>query len=318
MKRLILILHLLYGIAYIGKGQQLPNWSSFYENGFIWNPALTAQWYSWEASVTQRQEWTGFQYAPQYTTAAFQVPLSDAFFQTQASFGGFVQRDRIGPYNIMGIAGTYSYKITPQFFGNNKDMLALGVLAEAKYFGVDEGRIIQFQEVGVETLSSSYQPNLSIGFFYRSNGYLFNKKDHFFFGAAAHRLLPFTFGDVSIGGFTNDFYAAAHGGFRAFTSRNFYLEPNMMVVYGYQKATDVMLSLRAEAFEKMWFGAGGSTTGEVFGQVGVVMNRRSFIGGLIGNGSLRMGVKADYRVGSLNNFSGLGYEVYVAYQYEIE
>ena len=197
-------------------------------------------------------------------------------------------------------------------------MLALGVLAEAKYFGVDGDRIIQFQEVGIETLSSSYQPNLSIGFFYRSNGYLFKKKDHFFFGAAAHRLLPFTFGDVSIGGFTNDFYLAAHGGFRTFTSPNFYFEPNTMVVYGYQKATDVMLSLRAEAFEKIWFGVGGSTTGEVFGQIGVVMNRRSFIGEMIGDGSLRIGVKADYRLGSLNRFSGLGYEIYVAYQYEIE
>lgn len=318
MRKIGLLFYLVLTNLITGKTQQLPSWSSFYENGFIWNPALTAQWSSWEASVTHRQEWTGFQFAPQYTTAAFQMPLSDAFFQTNASVGGFLQRDQIGPYSIHGIAGTYSYKIIPQLFGNKEDMLALGVLAETKYFKVDADRIIQFQDVGTDIHSSSYQPNISLGFFYRSNGYLNKQTDHFFFGAAVHRLIPFSFGDVRIGSFTNDFYAAAHGGFQIFASPNFYFEPNVMMVYGYQKAMDIMLSIRAEAFEKIWFGGGASTTGEVFGQVGVVMDRSSIMGGLVGDGALRIGAKADYRLGSLNNFSGMGYELYVAYQHEIK
>lgn len=47
------------------KAQQLPSWSSFFESGFIWNPALTARNQSNEALLTHRQDWLGFEGAPQ-------------------------------------------------------------------------------------------------------------------------------------------------------------------------------------------------------------------------------------------------------------
>ena len=313
---MVFILITFYGVI---SAQQLPKWSTFYENGFIWNPALTAQWYSWEASITHRRDWSGFDVAPEYSTIGFQVPLSDSYFRSKASLGGFIQRDKLGPYDKIGVAGTYSYKITPQLFNNRKDVLSLGLMVEANRYGIDQNRIITFDQTGsIDGLASSFQPNVTLGFFYRSNTYLYNREDHYFFGASINRLVPFSFGDVGLNNFDNDVYSTVHAGWRTFMTRQFYLEPNFLMVYGYQKAVDAMFSIRGEIFEKFWFGTGVSTTGEVFGQAGVVFDGRSVLGGLVGDGALRMGIKSDYRLGSIRNFAGRGYELYVSYQYEIE
>ena len=68
----ILMLCLLANDSY---SQQLTNWSSFYENGFIWNPALTARWNTWELSTTVHKEWTDFENAPENGTIGFQYPF---------------------------------------------------------------------------------------------------------------------------------------------------------------------------------------------------------------------------------------------------
>jgi len=316
--KLYLIVIIILTGGHIVAAQQLPKWSSFYENGFIWNPALTAQWYSTEVSATHRQEWTGFQFAPQYSTIGVQVPISDDFFQSRASFGGFVERDQVGPYTKVGISGTYSYKISPQLFGHKKDMLAIGALVQAQRFVFDQDRVVLFDKTRVDPITSAFQPNLSLGFFYRSNAYLYKNENHYFFGASVNRLLPFTFGNAGVDNFDNDVYSTVHAGFRSFTSSQFYVEPSIMMVYGYQKASDVMVSVRGEVFEKYWFGTGVSTNGELFGQMGVVFDGRSLLGPLVGDGILRVGIKSDYRLGSIRQFSGSGYEIYFAYQYEIE
>ena len=75
MKNYILI-YLFFHCAFVSSyGQQIANWSSFYENGFIWNPAMTAKWNAMDVSLTHQEMWTGFDGAPKYSTLSFQYPF---------------------------------------------------------------------------------------------------------------------------------------------------------------------------------------------------------------------------------------------------
>ena len=75
MKQILYIVIIVLGILTSLQAQQRPSWSSFYENGLIWNPALTAKWNRWEVSATHRKEWVGFDDAPAYSTVTFQLPF---------------------------------------------------------------------------------------------------------------------------------------------------------------------------------------------------------------------------------------------------
>ena len=104
--------------------QSSQTWSSFYEVGFMWNPALTAKWNTWEVSTTIRKEWTGFDNSPESGNISFQYPVVKR--RTVLSFGGYIDYDKVGPYSQRSLAGTISYKVRPQLFGNRDDVLSLG------------------------------------------------------------------------------------------------------------------------------------------------------------------------------------------------
>jgi len=320
-KKLILSFLVICSFALQGNAQQLPNWSSFYENGYIWNPALTARWNYWEVSATQRQEWLGFEGAPQTTTLGFQLPFSRSY--TTSSLGMFVMRDQVGPYTNLGLTATYSYKIRTRLFGNENDGLTFGMSANIGQHRFSNSDLTAFDGlVDPNLFNESFTrmtPNVGVGFFYSSVSNFYSFQSHYFFGVSANNLVPSSLFELPIGDASTATHINAHAGFRYYPKgAKHFFEPNILLSYAPSVPMTVMGNLRFEKVDKYWLALGAVTNGEIFGQIGLSFDERSALASIVGGGVLKLGVKVDHSVGSIQAYRQLGYELYLAYIFEKE
>ena len=241
MKIHLLLLMMFYWIA--GSSQQLPSWSSYYETGFVWNPALTARWNSNEVSITHRQDWIGFEGAPQYTNISFQHPFISGY-NTKSAIGVFVERDKVGPQEKIGAAITYNYRFRPQLFGKRDDVLGIGFLANmSRYqFSLQNETVYDKDQLTVDFSEAStvFNPNVSLGAFYISvSDFYAYQKSHYYVGLSVNQLIPgkiATFqgrsDNVSLTSIQAAMHATMHIGYRHIPFRKkYFYEPNLMVIY---------------------------------------------------------------------------------------
>jgi len=170
MKKICTFFLFLYSFSLIN-AQQIANWSSYYENGFVWNPALTAKWNTTEFSLTHQQEWIGFDAAPKYSTLSFQYPFSKYGNFTKAGIGAYLDYDKIGPFTKTGAALTYTYRIRPQLFGNNDDYLSFGIGGQMSRYTFRSDDLVGLDGIStdpqlIEQAQTSLKPNFNFGVFY--------------------------------------------------------------------------------------------------------------------------------------------------------
>lgn len=317
---LVLALVLMY--ASLGLSQQLPTWSSFYDNGFVWNPALTAKWNYWEVSATQRQEWTGFENAPQLTTLGFQFPFIKN--NTKASMGFLASQDKVGPYNSTGFSGTYTYKMKLKWFGNYDDVLTIGMLGSLHQYRFNPTRLTAFDPLSNDPIVSSQSdqsilPNFAVGAFYNSVSDFYSFKSHYYGGLSITNLFPGKQIQLEAGQVANTIHLNLHGGYRYFPFRKpYYYEPSIFINYALTRAINVMSQLKFEKTDAFWLAAGLVSNGETFLQAGVIFTEDSILEKILNGGILRLGIKADYALGKIRRYSGFGYEIYLAYLFELE
>lgn len=308
-------------------GQQLQSWSSFYENGFIHNPALTARWNFAEASISHRQNWTGFENAPEYTLLAFQYPFLRKI--TRVTVGAFVEQDEVGPYSSESVCATYTYKLRPKLFNQSKDVLSFGLKTGLRRHSFNPGKVLAFDGFEGDPLipnmtSSNLDPTIDIGVFYNSiNDYDPRNvmlKSHFFFGIAIRDLINSNRIIVPAGVVSAVPHISFHGGYRYAPKRQrHYFEHNYLVDYAFNKAWLAMYNFRFERLDKYWLSAGGVSNGEVFLQAGVIVSGWDNLRWLLSkSGALRIGAKANYNFFQFGNYAGVGFEAYVAYQFQLD
>jgi len=318
--RLLLIFFFSTSVAL--SGQQLASWSSFYENGFMWNPALTARWNTWELSSTIHKAWTDFENAPESGTIGFQYPFIKR--ETKLSIGGYINYDKVGPYQRSTLAGTAAYKFKPLLFGNRDDIISLGGKVSFNSYRFSPQNFTPFDGFSgdpqlINASTSAIAPNLSIGGYYVSVSEFYNFESHYYFGLSANQIVPTRLTVSNQGDISQTIHATAHAGYRYFPRKSpYYLEPNVFVSYGFQKAVNIMANIRYEHVDKFWLSAGVVSNIEIFGQMGFIFNDQSMLGWLVKDGLLRIGAKMNYNMGSLGQFAGLGYEAYVAYLFSNE
>lgn len=314
----ILYLLLLYDVVYT---QQSASWSSFYENGFIWNPALTARWNTWEASTTYRKDWVGFDGAPESGTLGFQYPLVKQF--TKVAFGAFLEYDRVGPIQNIGAAATYCYKIRPRLFGKRDDVLTFGIKGGIYQFQFNPAQLTFFTppEGNINNLpvSGSIIPDFAGGIFYVSVSDFYSFKSHYYAGISANRVLPLQFNAFVNENISNTMHINLHGGYRYFPFRGpYYLEPGLFVNYSLTKAIHAMAHCRFELVDKFWIAAGAASSADAFAQAGVILGPKSFMKPIVKDGTMRIGIKTNYTLSQLGREGGMGYEFYMAYLFSNE
>jgi type IX secretion system PorP/SprF family membrane protein len=324
------LLCFLIGFYGLVNAQQLPSWSSYYETGFVWNPALTAKWNNSETSLTHRQDWIGFDGAPQYTNISFQLPFIGGY-HTKSAMGVFVERDAVGPQEKIGAAVTYNYRFRPQLFGKRDDVLGLGFLANvSRYqFNLQNAVVYDPNSLTIDFSESStiIHPNVGLGAFYISvSDFYAYQKSHYYAGISFNQLIPGSIarfrgrGDnLSLAEIQSGFHSTLHVGRRYIPFRKkYFYEPNVMIIYGWTKSVMAIAHMRYELMNAFWVAGGLATTGECFGQVGVILDKHSFVRKMVKDGSLRIGLKTSWNIGSVGQLAKPGLEIYSAYIFGLE
>ncbi len=317
-------------ITYCAFAQQLPSWSSFYETGFVWNPALTAKSNTTETSLTHRQDWIGFKGAPEYTNISFQMPFVSDYY-TKSAVGVFIERDKVGPQEKYGGAVTYNYRFRPQLFGQKDDVLGLGMLFSLAQYRFNTSETIVYDPSGilinVEEGSKVLNPNITFGAFYISvsdNNAL--QQSHYYVGLSFNQMIPTSLAkfygrdnNLSLQKIQASPHAILHTGYRIipFRNKHFY-EPQLMLIYGFERSIQVMATIRYELVNTFWLAGGVATTGEVYGQAGIIVGKQGFMKKIMKDDMLRIGLKSSWNMGSIGQIALPGLEFYGAYVFNLE
>mgnify|MGYP001157929513 CR=1 FL=1 len=105
MKRILYILFILW--ATVAKPQHYPGFSQYVINGFIINPAYAGRHEAMDVTLGHRQQWVGFDGAPQTTTFGLNTPLRIK----SIGVGVGIINDKVGVYNSQILNVMYAYRI---------------------------------------------------------------------------------------------------------------------------------------------------------------------------------------------------------------
>ena len=118
MKRILIFILIGLG-AQIASAQQVPFYSNYFFNPFVYNPAFTGQSGETRAFLNHRNQWTGIQGAPVTTALTVDGPIQG----DKAGLGVNVYSDRTDILVRSGARMAYSYKVDI----NEEHMLRFGL-----------------------------------------------------------------------------------------------------------------------------------------------------------------------------------------------
>lgn len=132
MKKLIVIVFLLSG-ALASKAQQLEQWTQFYMNEYMVNPALAGIDKYFHANALYRDQWIGIQDSPRTYYLSVQGPIITG----KMGVGGSVFSDVVGQTRRNGLQAAYAYHLAL----NEKYKLSFTLSTGMLQFSVDGGKL---------------------------------------------------------------------------------------------------------------------------------------------------------------------------------
>jgi type IX secretion system PorP/SprF family membrane protein len=192
VRRLAYIL-ILFLIANLTFGQQLPLFSQYLYNKFLINPAVAGSDGYTSVSLTAREQWVGYSGAPRTFSFSWQTrmlkksyilkqtPLKKEVFRPKTDgkvgFGGYIFSDKNGLIQRTGFQASYAYHM----WLRNSTQLSLGLAFTGYYYKIDEKQI-NFEDPNEPWLNNNlrrgiFVPDVAFG------AYLLNAKYSFGFSA---------------------------------------------------------------------------------------------------------------------------------------
>lgn len=231
-------------ITHLGFGQQLPQYSQYLVNDFIFNPAVAGARPAFEMNLGSRYQWEGLSDAPRTYIASAQGPLQNK----KVGLGGFVYADVTGPTKRTGFQFAYAY----HFKINDNVKLSLAASGGLMQFAVDGGKL-NLKNPDDIALSNSYQsaiaPDASAGF------YLYS--DDFFVSGSVPQILGSSlrfFDDYAktLSNLSRHYFLSA--GYNFGLGNSIKLQPSFLVKY-IQPTVQIDATLRLMYEDLIWVGA---------------------------------------------------------------
>jgi type IX secretion system PorP/SprF family membrane protein len=307
MRQLYTFIAISFLLVHVASAQQLANSSHIGATRAAWNPAFTANGTDMIADGFFRTQWLGFKGAPVTGFASVQYP----FLDYNMSGGILLHFDRTGPVSKIGGQINYAYHLKQAL--TRYGQLSLGISGSFNQYTYDGSNEIYNDENDVllfRNRNSSVFPSMGAGFFYTSNTRTFSD-NAFFVGLAIQQLYTTK---VLISDFDQVRQKHIHfnlGG--RIVQYDSYFEPMLTANLVAPDILDVMYSLKYEREDLFWAGLGYSSTGMAAMQGGVILDR-------FGSryAQLRLGALATYGLGSSLARTGPGFELYIAYHFDID
>ena len=246
MKRAFLLLMVITVLN--TKAQQDPQYNMYQFNQMLINPAYAGSRDGISAVASHRQQWVGFDGAPQTTALSVHSPI----MKKNLGVGLTIYNDKMGPRNLMAFYGNVAYILKI----NNKAKLSFGMNAGYNRYQFNFA-MIKFKEgeVPSQLLQTQTPGALDI------NSGLYFKTQSFFAGlSATHLNAPnvYTYQSVTPGGSTFSYRLKTHLFFTIGKSwiidKNVIFAPTSMVKMVGNKFT-ADLNLNFFLYKKVWLGA---------------------------------------------------------------
>jgi len=175
MKRAFLIGCVLLGSGW-SMAQQLPQYTQYFLNDFVINPAVAGSKGAWIGQSNNRFQWVGIQDAPRTYVLSLHGPLNNE----KMGLGAYLFTDITGPTRRTGFSASYAYHIRL----TDDIKLGMGLTFGALQFQID-GSKITTQQTGDVAISNGNQsvvvPDAGAG--------LYAYSDKFFAGFSAPQLI---------------------------------------------------------------------------------------------------------------------------------
>jgi type IX secretion system PorP/SprF family membrane protein len=108
MKKFLLVICASVGFAASSYGQVDPLYAQYLNNPLLINPAYSGLNNNFNASLTYRKQWAGFDGSPTTVNASAHSSL----FENKMGVGAIIMQDKVGINKNTEIQGTYAYRIS--------------------------------------------------------------------------------------------------------------------------------------------------------------------------------------------------------------
>ena len=205
----------------VGSAQQLPVFTQYIFNKYVFNPAVTGTEDNFSATANYRYQWQGITDAPRTYILSLHGPHKFKNF----GLGGALYTDVTGPTSKTGMYLSYAYHIRVA----NETKLSLGLSGGLMQYSVD-GTKINLASPGDLTLANTLMTRIVPDFGF--GAYLYNKK--FFCGLSVPQFIQARLdfsddGTQTLSNLTSHFYL--NTGYTFQVNSDFSLEPSMMMRY---------------------------------------------------------------------------------------
>jgi len=168
MKKITLIAILAFMSGTIS-AQQLGQFSQFFMNKYVLNPAVGGTSHYFDVKSSYRYQWVGIDDSPRTFVLSMQGPLNQ---KNNMGIGGYVYSDITGPTRRTGFKVSYAYN----FKVSNDIKLSFGLAGGLMQFSVDGSDMELADENDValgNTLTTAYTPDAAFGvYLYHDNWYV--------------------------------------------------------------------------------------------------------------------------------------------------
>lgn len=179
MKTIKIILGLLM-LSVCSLAQQKPQYSLYYQNNFILNPAIAGIEEYYDTKLSYRNQWLGINGAPTTTYISSQGPLGDAE-KSHAGAGFTMIEDKTGPTSQLTIDASYAYHILV----TKRLKIAFGLSGGVTQYSLATNQLVldqNFDPAVPRNSASQLVPDLTAGVWIYS--------EQWYLGASVTQLLP--------------------------------------------------------------------------------------------------------------------------------
>ena len=302
--RIILWLCCLLGGACLLNAQQEEQLSLFSENKLLFNPGYAGNQAGNFIKATTRNQWIGFEGAPQTQMVSFNTAL----INEKLGLGGHVVRNVIGLSERITVGLDYAYGFP---LGNG--FLRMGLRTSVRLVSTDYTDARPTQNSSLDEaipvgMQSKYVPNFGGGIFYDS--------ETFYLGFGIPRILEnnLNFGDAEIITSREVKHLFAQGGFKVdLNDEDQFIQTDFILKYVEQAPFDAEASVRYAFNNNFQTGLSYRLGGSTDEGLGEAISAHVGVG--VGN-KLWLMLSYDYGLSALQNYHNGSVEAHVAYYFQ--
>ena len=281
----------LYLLSFAVNAQQLPVFTQYIFNKYIFNPAVTGTEDNFSTTANYRYQWQGITDAPRTYIMSVHGPHKFKSF----GLGGALYTDVTGPTSKTGMYLSYAYHVKL----DDVTKLSLGLSGGLMQYRVD-GTKINLADPGDLTLANTLMARMVPDFGF--GAYLYNKK--FFCGLSVPQFIQVRLdfsddGTQTLSNLTSHFYF--NTGYTFDVNREFSLEPSMMMRYGHPIVPQFDVAAKG-IYKKNYF-------------IGVMGRTQNGLSVLLGfqstNGKFNFGYAYDVNTSGISAYSSGSHELMV-------